>query len=365
MFTMENTPGAKCRQKTILCTGGLGFIGSHTVVQLHKAGFRVAILDNCHNSNPEVLNRLATILDIDETRFKDEIAFHRVDLMDKDSLEKLFAEHKFDQVIHFAGLKSVGESVSTPLFYYSNNLTGTLNLLEVMNKHNCKQLVFSSSATVYKSYDGPVHEGCPLGASNPYGQTKLMTEQFLRDLANSDAQWRISMLRYFNPVGAHASGLIGENPLGPPNNLMPYIQQVGVGQRKSLTIFGDDYDTPDGTGVRDYLHVEDLAAGHLAALSFISKQTEACCTAHNLGTGKGYSVLEMVKAFERHSGREIPYSVGPRRPGDLGCVVADATKAQNELGWKATRTIDDIMRSAWKWQSENPRGYDGTTQWTQ
>merc|ERR1711865_1066543 len=201
-----------------------------------------------------------------------------------------------------------------------------------MNKHNCKQLVFSSSATVYKSYDGPVHEGCPLGASNPYGQTKLMTEQFLRDLAN---------------------------------NLMPYIQQVGVGQRKSLTIFGDDYDTPDGTGVRDYLHVEDLAAGHLAALSFISKQTEACCTARNLGTGKGYSVLEMVKAFERHSGREIPYSVGPRRPGDLGCVVADATKAQNELGWKATRTIDDIMRSAWKWQSENPRGYDGTTQWTQ
>jgi UDP-glucose 4-epimerase len=348
--------------KCILCTGGLGFIGSHTVVQLHKAGFRVAILDNCVNSNPEVLNRLATILDIED--ITTEIAFHRVDLMDKDRLDDLFAQHKFTQVVHFAGLKSVGESVSTPLFYYSNNLTGTLNLLEAMSKHNCKQLVFSSSATVYKPFDGPVHEECPLGPSNPYGHTKLMTEQFLRDLANSDAEWRISMLRYFNPVGAHESGLIGENPLGPPNNLMPYIQQVGVGRRESLTIFGDDYDTPDGTGVRDYLHVEDLAAGHLAALSFLNKQSDGCCTAHNLGTGKGFSVLEMVKAFEKHSGREIPYKIGTRRPGDLACVVADAAKAEKELGWKATRTIDDVMRSAWKWQSKNPRGYDGTTQAT-
>ena len=338
----------------VLCTGGLGYIGSHTVVQLLEAGYKVAILDNCSNSNPLVLKRIKKICGED-------VPFYKVDLLDKAAVDGLFEHEKFDKVIHFAGLKAVGESCSMPLVYYQNNLTGTLNLLQVMTKHNCKKIVFSSSATVYRPAEEPLDESKPLGPSNPYGQTKLMIENFLQDLFRSDPDWHISILRYFNPVGAHPSGLIGENPLGPPNNLMPFIQQVAVGRQEKLTVFGNDWPTDDGTGVRDYLHVDDLSAGHLAALAYLDKVTDGIpnrgCFIHNLGTEKGFSVLEMKDAFEKNSGVKLNWVFGPRRPGDLASVVANANKANEELGWRATRDLDDIMKSAWNWQSQNPYGY--------
>ncbi|CAD7940892.1 unnamed protein product [Amoebophrya sp. A120] len=333
------------------CTGGLGYIGSHTVIKLLEKGYRVAVLDNCANSSPVVLDRIAKIMGKDGL-----VKFFKLDLLEKEKVMELFKAEKFDGVIHFAGYKAVGESVAKPLEYYHNNLTGTLYLLEAMKAvPNCRRLVFSSSATVYQPSEVPLDEGKPLGPSNPYGQTKFMIEQFLQDLCVSDATFAVDILRYFNPVGAHPSGLIGENPTGPPNNLMPFIQQVGVGRREKLTVFGDDWPTPDGTGVRDYLHVDDLADGHLAALQYIDGKTG--CFVHNLGTGSGVSVLEMVAGFEKASGVKIPYVIGPRRPGDLATVVADPAKAQTELQWKATRSIEEIMNSAWKWQSGNPEGY--------
>lgn len=337
----------------VLCTGGAGYIGIHTAIQLLEAGYKVAILDNFANSNKIVLDRLKQICP------GKEVPFFEIDLCDKAKTKAVFAEQKFDAVIHFAGHKAVGESVSKPLMYYENNLCGTLNLLEAMGETGCKQIVFSSSATVYKACEEPLDEGKPLGPSNPYGQTKFMIEQILQDLYVSDKTMCISILRYFNPCGAHPSGLVGENPAGWPNNLMPFIQQVGVGKREKLSVFGNDYNTPDGTGVRDYLHVDDLAAGHLAALKFLEKNSSnGICKVHNLGTGRGLSVMEMVKGFEAASGKPIPYDIGPRRPGDLATVVANAKLANAELEWTATRGIEDIMSSAWKWQSGNPNGYE-------
>lgn len=332
----------------VLLTGGLGYLGSHTAVQLINEGYRVALLDNCANSSPVVVDRIEKITGVRPKWIE-------MDLLERERIKDLFEKEKFDAVIHFAGFKSVGESVALPLSYYHNNLTGTIFLLEAMKASGCKKIVFSSSATVYQPSELPLDEMKPLGPSNPYGQTKLMIEQILRDVFVSDPKFSIDILRYFNPVGAHPSGLIGENPTGPPNNLMPFIQQVGVGRRPFLTVFGSDYDTVDGTGVRDYLHVDDLADGHIKALEFIKDRKG--CHVHNLGTGKGVSVLQMVEGFEKVSGVKIAWKHGPRRPGDLGCVIADPKKAQEELGWKATRTLDDIMRTAWKWQSGNPLGY--------
>ncbi|CAD7962563.1 unnamed protein product [Amoebophrya sp. A25] len=334
----------------VLCTGGLGYIGSHTTIKLLEKGYKVAVLDNCANSSPVVLDRIAQIVGKE-----DSVKFFQMDLLEKDKVKALFEAEKFDAVIHFAGFKAVGESVAMPLAYYHNNLTGTLYLLEAMKASGCKRIVFSSSATVYQPSEVPLDESKPLGPSNPYGQTKFMIEQFLQDLYVSDKSFSIDILRYFNPVGAHPSGLIGEDPTGPPNNLMPFIQQVGVKRRDKLTVFGNDWPTPDGTGVRDYLHVDDLADGHLAALSYISDKTG--CYVHNLGSGRGASVLEMVAGFEKASGVKIPYVIGPRRPGDLATVIADPARANTELKWTATRSLETIMDSAWKWQSGNPEGY--------
>lgn len=335
----------------ILLTGGAGYIGSHTIIELDKAGHSVVVVDNLVNSNPESLRRVAKIIGKG-------IPFYEVDVRDKDALSKVFEENKFDAVIHFAGLKAVGESVSMPLEYYHNNMTGTFILLDVMRQHGCKNIIFSSSATVYGDPAViPITEECPKGrCTNPYGQTKSMLEEVLIDVQKADQEWNVVLLRYFNPIGAHPSGMIGENPNGIPNNLMPYITQTAVGIRKELGIFGNDYDTPDGTGVRDYIHVCDLASGHVAALKAIDRKCGLAI--YNLGTGHGYSVLDVVKAFEKVNGVNVPYSIKPRRPGDIATCYCNPEKAEKELGWKAQNGIDEMVRDSWNWQRNNPNGYD-------
>lgn len=333
----------------ILVTGGAGYIGSHTCVELLNSGYETIVLDNLSNSKEEALNRVKKITNKD---FK----FYKCDLLCKNDVEKVFAENKIDAVIHFAGLKAVGESVQMPLNYYHNNITGTLILCEVMAKFNVKRIVFSSSATVYGNPQKvPITEDMPLSAENPYGRTKLMIEEILRDLFVSDNEWSISLLRYFNPVGAHISGTIGEDPNGIPNNLMPFITQVASGKLEQLSIFGNDYETVDGTGVRDYIHITDLAIGHIKALQMLENKKGVF--AHNLGTGKGYSVLQMIKAFEEATGKKIKYKISERRAGDIAICYADPTKAKIELNWTAKKDIIDMCRDAWHWQSQNPKGY--------
>ena len=324
----------------VLVTGGAGYIGGHTCVELLNAGHEVVVIDNFVNSKPEALDNIRRITGRD-------LAFYKADLRDREAVRRIFEEHQIDAAIHFAGLKAVGESVHKPMEYYDNNLGGFFVLAEEMAAHGVKKLVFSSSATVYGMNNPvPFREDYPTSATNPYGYTKVMIEQMLRDLAVADPDWSIVMLRYFNPIGAHESGLIGEDPNGIPNNLLPYVAQVAVGKLPCLNVFGDDYDTPDGTGVRDYIHVVDLALGHLAALKYADGHKGA--EAINLGTGRGTSVLEIVHAFERASGREIPYRVTPRRPGDIATCYADTSKAAKLLGWKAERTIDDMCRDSWR-----------------
>ena len=334
----------------ILVTGGAGYIGSHTCVELLNAGDDVIVVDNLVNSKMESLKR------VEEITGK-KLKFYQVDLLDQDKLESVFKENKIDAVIHFAGLKAVGESVSIPLQYYHNNITGTFILCEVMQKFDVKKLVFSSSATVYGMNNvSPLTEDLPLSTTNPYGSTKMMIEYILRDLYASDKDWSIALLRYFNPIGAHESGKIGEDPNGIPNNLMPYITQVAVGKLEKLTIYGDDYDTPDGTGVRDYIHVVDLAKGHIKALEKI--ETDTGIDAYNLGTGIGYSVLDVVKSFEKATGIKIPYTIAARRPGDIATCFADASKALDVLDWKAEYSLEEMCRDSWKWQVSNPQGYE-------
>lgn len=333
----------------ILVTGGAGYIGSHTCVQLLERGDEIVVLDNLDNSCEESLNRVRKITGKD---FK----FYKVDLLDYEATNKAFEENEFDAVIHFAGLKAVGESVKMPLRYYHNNITGTLNLCDIMNKHNVKKMVFSSSATVYGDpHTVPIKEDFPLFCTNPYGQTKLDIEYILKDLSVSDPEWGIVLLRYFNPVGAHESGLIGEDPNGIPNNLVPYISQVAIGKRECLSVFGNDYNTKDGTGVRDYIHVVDLANGHLKALDKI--ENENGVHIYNLGTGTGYSVLDMVKAFSKASGVDVKYKIVERRPGDVASCYADPTKAKEEIGFVATHTLEDMCNDTWRWQTKNPNGY--------
>jgi UDP-glucose 4-epimerase len=333
----------------ILVTGGAGFIGSHTTVELLKAGHEVVVVDNFSNSKPEALRRTEELAGRPFT-------FHQVDLLDQPALDDVFRRHPIDAVIHFAAFKAVGESVALPLKYYHNNITGTLILCETMLAHRVKTMVFSSSATVYgEPASVPVFENFPLSATNPYGHSKLMMEQVFRDLYRADPSWNIALLRYFNPVGAHESGRIGEDPSGIPNNLFPYITQVAVGKLQKLRIYGGDYPTPDGTGVRDFIHVVDLAFGHLKALEKLEGKTG--CTAYNLGTGRGNSVLEAVKAFERASGRKIPYEIVERRPGDAASSYCDPSLAERELGWRAVRDLDAMCRDAWRWQSQNPDGF--------
>jgi len=334
---------------SILVTGGAGYIGSHTSVELLNAGYEIIIVDNFSNSKPESLKRIKELTGKD---FK----FYNVDLLDRAALEDVFATNEIEAVIHFAGLKAVGESVSIPLHYYHNNITGTLILCEVMKQHDVKNLVFSSSATVYGMPDQvPISEDFPLSATNPYGRTKLMIEEILRDVYVADSSWSIALLRYFNPIGAHKSGRIGEDPNGIPNNLMPYITQVAVGKLKELQVFGNDYETADGTGVRDYIHVVDLAIGHLKALEKVMSSNGV--DAFNLGTGTGYSVLETVTAFEKASGKKVPHRIVDRRPGDVGVCYADPAKAAAELGWKAERGIEEMCQDSWRWQEQNPEGY--------
>ncbi len=332
----------------ILVTGGAGYIGSHTCLELLVQGYEVVVVDNLVNSSEESLRR------VQELSGK-KLVFYQVDLRQKHALEKVFTSHSIDSVIHFAGLKAVGESVEIPLRYYENNISGTLNLCEVMIANGVKSLIFSSSATVYgEPKTVPITEDFPVHAMNPYGRTKLMIEEILRDLYASDPTWQIVLLRYFNPVGAHQSGRIGEDPNGIPNNLMPFISQVGVGRLEELSVFGDDYPTGDGTGVRDYIHVVDLALGHVKALE---KVGNLGIETYNLGTGKGYSVLEMVSAFEKASGKKIPYNIVPRRPGDIAVCYADPSRANEELGWSADKGIDDMCADTWRWQQNNPKGY--------
>lgn len=336
---------------TILVTGGAGYIGTHTVVELLNAGSDVIVLDNLSNSSIEALNRVERITG-------KSVTFYQGDILNKALLQKVFNDHAIDSVIHFAGLKAVGESVAKPLKYYENNVTGTLILCQVMAEFKVKNLVFSSSATVYGDPASlPITEDFPTGATNPYGQSKLMVEHILADVHNADPSWNIARLRYFNPVGAHASGLIGEDPNDIPNNLMPFIAQVAVGKRATLSVFGDDYPTHDGTGVRDYIHVVDLANGHLKALAKLS--TKPGLVTYNLGTGQGYSVLDMVHAFEKACGNTIAYQIAPRRPGDIAACYADPTHAREDLGWQATHTLEDMANSSWHWQSTNPNGYNG------
>ncbi|WP_099330921.1 UDP-glucose 4-epimerase GalE [Priestia aryabhattai] len=334
----------------VLVTGGAGYIGSHTCVELLNEGHEIIVVDNFSNSKVESLKRVS---EITGKVFK----IYNVDLLNQKKLEEVFSENKIEAVIHFAGLKAVGESVSIPLWYYHNNLTGTFMLCELMKKYGVKNLVFSSSATVYGSTNQvPISEDTPIGAVNPYGRTKQMIEEILRDLYTSDETWSIALLRYFNPIGAHESGLIGEDPNGIPNNLMPYISQVAVGKLQSLNVFGSDYSTKDGTGVRDYIHVVDLAKGHLKALKKV--QFSKGVDAYNLGTGKGYSVLEMVKAFEIASGKKVSYTITNRRPGDAAICFADASKAKVKLGWVAAKGISEMCEDTWRWQKNNPNGYD-------
>lgn len=334
----------------ILVTGGAGYIGSHTTVELLAAGHEVIILDDFSNSSPKVLDRLKTITGKN-------IAFYEGSILNKPFLNKIFKENNIEAVIHFAAFKAVGESVKEPLKYYHNNIAGTISLLEVMAENKVKNIVFSSSATVYGMNNiSPLTEDMPTSATNPYGYTKVMMEQILNDVAFADKEWSVTNLRYFNPIGAHESGLIGEAPNGVPNNIMPYITQVAVGKLQELSIFGDDYDTPDGTGVRDYIHIIDLAKGHVLAL----KDNLATTGSHvyNLGAGKGYSVLDLVKTFEKENGVTIPYTIKPRRAGDIATCYANSNKAKEVLGWTAQKTLADMVRDSWRWQSQNPNGYE-------
>lgn len=335
--------------KNILVTGGAGYIGSHTCIELIKAGYGVVVVDNLVNSKYEAIRRVEKIVG-------QPIKFYENDILDAAALDKIFTENKIDAVINFAGLKAVGESVEKPLEYYHNNITGMLVLLEVMRAHGCKNIVFSSSATVYGNpHAVPIKEDFPLSATNPYGRTKLFIEDILRDLYKADKSFNIAILRYFNPVGAHESGLIGEDPNGIPNNLCPYITKVAVGKLAKVRVFGNDYPTPDGTGVRDYIHVVDLAKGHVAAIERCEKSG---VYVYNLGTGVGYSVMDVIHAYEKACGHAIPYSVKPRRPGDIAACYADASKAERELGWKARYGIDEMCASSWNWQKNNPKGYE-------
>lgn len=334
---------------TVLVTGGAGYIGSHTCIELIQAGYDILVLDNLANSSRESLRRVEAIVD-------KPIPFVEGDIRDAALLDTLFREHSITSVIHFAGLKAVGESTEIPLDYYENNVWGTINLLQAMKRHNVSNIVFSSSATVYGDpHTVPIQEDFPLSATNPYGRSKLMIEDILRDLAKSDDRWQVALLRYFNPVGAHISGTIGEDPNGRPNNLMPFITQVAIGKLPELSVFGSDYDTPDGTGVRDYIHVVDLAKGHVKAIEKL--ESKPGCVAYNLGTGNGYSVLQMVKAFEEASDREVPYKLVARRPGDIACCYADPAFAEQELGWRAERGLKEMVEDSWRWQSQNPQGY--------
>lgn len=336
--------------KTVLVTGGTGYIGSHTTIALLQAGYDVVVLDNLCNSSPESLTRVAQLA-------KKTPIFIEGDVRDRMMLDWVFTKHSVDAVIHFAGLKAVGESVLQPLRYFDNNMHGSQILLQSMSDAGVFDFVFSSSATVYgEPAQMPIPETCPVGQpTNPYGRSKLMVEEMLRDLADSDPRWSIAILRYFNPVGAHKSGLIGEDPNGIPNNLLPYITQVAVGKLQELSVFGDDYSTQDGTGVRDYIHVMDLAEGHLRALEVLKIRTGV--NVWNLGTGQGYSVLEMIRAFEAATGKSVPYRIAPRRSGDIATCYADPTKAKRELGWKVRRGLDEMMQDTWRWQSMNPNGF--------
>ena len=335
---------------SILITGGAGYIGSHTCIEMINAGYDIVVVDNLDNSSSESLKRVEQITGT-------KVKFYENDVRDKDALRKIFDENKIEAVIHFAGLKAVGESVKEPVMYYDNNLISTINLLEIMNEKGVKKIVFSSSATVYGvATQMPLVEGMPLGAINPYGRTKYFIEEMLRDLYIADNEWTIALLRYFNPIGAHKSGLIGEDPKGIPNNLMPYISQVAVGKLEKLHVFGNDYNTVDGTGVRDYIHVVDLACGHVKAINWALKNVG--CEAFNLGTGNGTSVLELKDAFQKASGIEIPFVIDPRRPGDPDEVYADATKANTVLGWSAKFGIEEMCEDTWRWQKNNPKGYE-------
>ena len=335
----------------ILVTGGAGFIGSHTCVELLEAGYEVVVVDNLYNASRKSMDR------IEQITGKKPI-FYEADILDREALNKIFEKEQIDSVIHFAGLKAVGESVAKPIEYYYNNIAGTLVLCDVMRNHNVKNIVFSSSATVYGDPAFiPITEECPKGKiTNPYGQTKGMLEQVLEDIHVSDPEWNVILLRYFNPIGAHKSGLIGEDPKGIPNNLVPYVAQVAIGKLECLGVFGDDYDTPDGTGVRDYIYVVDLAKGHVAAIKKLEEKKGVLI--YNLGTGKGYSVLDVVHAFEKACGKKIPYAVKPRRPGDIATCYADPAKAKAELGWEAENGIEEMCADSWRWQSMNPNGYE-------
>ena len=340
--------------QTILVTGGAGFIGSHTVVDLLQNGYQVVVVDNLSNASEKVLDRIDQIVG-DE--LAGNLTFYRADVADREALDVIFDEYPISAVIHFAGYKAVGESVQKPIEYYSNNLGSTLALVDIMRNHGCKSIIFSSSATVYGDPDAlPLTEESPKkNATNPYGWTKWMIEQILMDVAKADPEWNVVLLRYFNPIGAHPSGLIGEDPKGIPNNLVPYVAQVAVGKRDAVHVFGDDYDTPDGTGVRDYIHVVDLARGHVAALGWMEGKHGV--EIFNLGTGKGSSVLDVVRAFSAACGKDLPYVIEPRRPGDVTANWADCTKAREEMGWVAERDIDEMCRDSWNWQSHNPDGY--------
>ncbi|HCM91598.1 MAG TPA: UDP-glucose 4-epimerase GalE [Lachnospiraceae bacterium] len=335
----------------ILVTGGAGYIGSHTCVELLNEGYEVVIVDNLDNSNAKVVDRIEQITD-------KKVTFYEKDIRDKEAMNDIFSSEKPDCVIHFAGLKAVGESVQKPLEYYENNINGTLVMLDAMRKNGCKNIIFSSSATVYGDPAFiPITEECPKGSpTNPYGWTKSMLEQILTDLHTSDPEWNVILLRYFNPIGAHKSGLIGEDPKGIPNNLLPYVAQVAVGKLKCLGVFGDDYDTPDGTGVRDYIHVVDLARGHVKAIDKIKENPGV--KIYNLGTGNGYSVLQVVKAFSKACGHDVPYEIKPRRAGDIATCYADPSLAKKELGWEAKYGIDEMCEDSWRWQSMNPNGYN-------
>ena len=336
---------------TVLVTGGAGYIGSHTCVELLERDFDIVVVDNLVNSNVKSLDRVKQITGKD-------FPYYELDIRDKEALDKVFEAHKIDCVMHFAGLKAVGESVAKPLEYYDNNLFTTITLCKSMGEHGVKQIIFSSSATVYTGdNEMPLREDSRTGyCTNPYGWTKYMSEQILRDLAKADPEWSVVLLRYFNPIGAHASGLIGEDPQGIPNNLIPFISQTAIGRRECLSVFGNDYDTHDGTGVRDYIHVVDLAQGHVAAVDYMQEHKGE--SVFNLGTGTGYSVLDMVKAFERVTGKAVPYKITERRPGDLGMVYASPEKSAQVLGWKAKFGLDEMCRDTWNWQSKNPMGYN-------
>ncbi len=335
----------------ILVTGGAGYIGSHTCVELLSAGYEVVILDNLYNSSRKAVDR------IEEITGK-KVTFYENDMLDKDALDKIFDEHKIDCVIHFAGLKAVGESVAKPLEYYKNNIGGTISLVESMREHGVKNIIFSSSATVYGDPAFvPITEECPKGTpTNPYGWTKSMLEQILTDLHTADNEWNVILLRYFNPIGAHKSGMIGEDPKGIPNNLLPYVAQVAIGKLKEVGVFGNDYDTPDGTGVRDYIHVVDLARGHVKAIDKIKEDPGV--KVYNLGTGNGYSVLDVIKAFSKACGHDVPYSIKPRRAGDIATCYSDASLAKRELNWEAEYGIEEMCADSWNWQSKNPDGYN-------